>query len=176
MCFHLIQGDIIHMQVDAIVNAARTDLKCSAGICSAIFAAADTEALSKACNRIGYCAPGWAVVTKAYGLPARYIIHTAGPSWYGGRKNERFILASCYKHSLDMAVAYNCKSIAFPLIFSGDFHIPRKDAVLIAKKSIEKYIKYHPLEVYLVLYNPAIYEFAQKVISEDKPKKIWNRR
>lgn len=173
MALTVIKGDITKMKVDAIVNAANTSLRKAPGVCSAIFHAADTKALEQACNKIGHCPPGKAVLTNSFGLPAKYIIHTVGPSWYGGRRNEKMLLEECYEKSLNLAYACECRSVAFPLIFSGGCTIPRKDALLIARNAIEQFLKYHPsMDVYLVLYNDAIYEMAHQLYQKKAEKKL----
>lgn len=107
MPMYLYLGDITRMETDAIVNAAGTDLRRCPGICDAIFAAADTEELERACRKLGRCRIGQAVATPGCGLPCRYIIHVAGPGWYGGEPRERFLLAGCYQNALHKA--YLCQ-------------------------------------------------------------------
>ena len=162
----LILGDITKMETDAIVNAANSDLKPCSGICSAVFAASDSEKLLAACRKIGRCDIGKAVVTPSFGLPCKYIIHVAGVGWYSGRHNEKMLFAGCYRHALQKAYTYNCKRIAIPLMFSGDFHIPRAEALNIAGDVIKNFENHHPqLEVFLVLYKQNIYDMAVKLLS-----------
>ena len=161
----LVIGDIAQMDTDAIVNAAATDLKPYPGICSSIFAAADTEKLKKACRAIGRCPIGRAVVTPAYGLPSKFIIHVAGPSWYGGLKRERLQLDMCYRRALQQALLYQCRTVAVPLIFSGDCHIPRTDSLYIAIGAIQEFEHRHPsVTVTLVVYRKGIYDMANKIL------------
>lgn len=163
----LLKGNVVDMDVDAVVNAANTSLTRCQGVCNAIFEAAGAEKLTEVCEKLGRCKPGYAVITPGFNLKARYIIHTAGPEWYSAMKNERFLLDSCYRRSLELAYACGCKSIAFPLIFSGDFHIPRKVALEIAKYSIGRFLHYHPqMKVYMVLYNDKIFQMAQGVFGD----------
>lgn len=115
----IVLGDITKMDTDAIVNAAVSDLSPCPGICSAIFAAADTEELKKACRKIGRCRIGHAVVTPSCGLPSKIIFHVAGAGWYGGVQRERMLLEECYRRALQKALLYNCRTVAVPLIFSG---------------------------------------------------------
>lgn len=117
MPMYLYLGDITRMETDAIVNAAGTDLRRCPGICDAIFAAADTEELERACRKLGRCRIGQAVATPGCGLPCRYIIHVAGPGWYGGEPRERFLLAGCYQNALHKAYLCSCRRVAVPLIF-----------------------------------------------------------
>lgn len=163
----LLKGNVVDMDVDAVVNAANTSLTRCQGVCNAIFEAAGAEKLTEVCTKLGRCKPGYAVITPGFNLKARYIIHTAGPEWYSAMKNERFLLDSCYRRSLELACACGCKSIAFPLIFSGDFHIPRRVALEIAKYSIGRFLHYHPqMKVYMVLYNDKIFQMAQGVFGD----------
>lgn len=166
MPLHLYLGDITKMKTDAIVNAANTDLKPYPGICEAVFQAAGEEKLEKACREIGHCAISRVVVTPGYRLPAKCIIHVAGPGWYGGAGRKRFLMAACCQHALQKAVMYSCRNISFPLIFSGDCHIPRAEFLKIAGNVIREFLKYHEMEVYLVLYKQEIYEMARILLGE----------
>lgn len=125
MGLHLGLGDITKMETDAIVNTVNTDLKRAPGICEAIFAAADGKALTQACWKFGRCPVGYAVVSPNCSFPCKYIIHVTGPGWYGGVHLEKELLKSCYLHALQKALVYGCRSVAFPLIFSGERHILR---------------------------------------------------
>ncbi len=170
MPFHIVYGDITQMQVDAIVNAASVSLKKRPGICAAIFHAAGEPLLQKACRDVGYCPPGKAVITPGFHLPARFIIHTASPGWFGSIHNARRILKLCYFHSMGLAAAYRCKSLAFPLIFSGDYAIPRQEALKTAVASIQLFLQQHPsMEIYLVLYRRSIYEYAIRTYGCGEP-------
>ena len=164
MGLHLYLGDITKMETDAIVNAANTDLKRAPGICEAIFAASDGKALAQACRKFGRCPVGYAVVTPSCGLPCKYIIHVAGPGWYGGVHREKDLLERCYLHALQKALVYGCRSVAFPLIFSGECHIPRPISIQVAAEAILDFLQFHELEVYLVLYKPGIYEMAKDIL------------
>ena len=166
MSYYLRQGNIVNVATDAIVNAANTELTRTPGICEAIFSAADTVKLEQACQRIGHCAIGHSAVTPSFGLPARYIIHVAGTNWYGGTERERMLLEDCYRRAMARTQACNCKSIAFPLIFSGEYHIPREEAIRIAGKAISDFVDRHPeLDVVLVLYKPGIYAMAKRILA-----------
>ena len=124
-------GDITAETVDAIVNAANTALRRGAGVCGAIFAAAGPE-LDVACDLIGHCATGDAVVTRGFRLPAPWVVHTVGPVWHGGEQGEPELLASCYRRSLAVAAETGATSIAFPAISTGIFGYPRRAAAEIA--------------------------------------------
>ncbi|MGYP000014752201 len=107
-------------------------------------------------------------MTPSFGLPARYIIHVAGPGWFGGAERERLLLADCYRRAMTRAVTSGCKSIAFPLIFSGEYHIPREEAIYIAGQAITDFIRRSPaLDVVLVLYKPGIYLMAKRILGWD---------
>ena len=125
------QGDITREAVDAIVNAANTALARGAGVCGAIFAAAGPQ-LDAACDAIGHCDTGDAVVTPGFALPARWIVHTVGPVWHGGEQGEPQLLASCYRRTLSVAAEAGATSIAFPAISTGIFGYPRRAAAEVA--------------------------------------------
>ncbi len=119
MPFNIIRNDIVSMEVDAIVNAANTGLKQGGGVCGRIFSTAGEQEMTKACDAIGWCEPGSAVITPGFKLPAKFVIHTVGPIWQGGKKGEEKVLRSAYRSSQELATRYNLESIAFPLISSG---------------------------------------------------------
>ncbi len=152
MPLKVIRNDITRMDVDAIVNAANPALKMGGGVCGAIFSAAGAEKLQRECDAIKGCNVGEAVITKGYGLPARFIIHTAGPVWRGGDRGEEELLYNCYANSLNLALKHDLKSIAFPLISSGIYGYPKDQALQIAISAIEKFLLKHEMTVYLVLY------------------------
>jgi O-acetyl-ADP-ribose deacetylase (regulator of RNase III) len=131
----LIRGDITKQQVDAIVNAANSSLMGGGGVDGAIHRAGGPSILEE-CRKIvdkqGGCATGEAVITTGGNLPAKYVIHTVGPVWNGGKKGEAIKLANCYRNSLQLAVDYNLTSIAFPNISTGIYGYPKKDAAEIA--------------------------------------------
>ncbi len=152
MAFEIVHGDITKMQVDAIVNAANSDLQRGGGVCGAIFAAAGTQELQAECNRIGHCDTGQAVITKAYSLPTQYIVHTVGPVWRGGDSNEETLLYNCYMNALKLAKKHGCTSIAFPLISAGIYGYPKEEARAVAESAILDFLEYQNMQVKLVLY------------------------
>lgn len=131
----IIKGDITTVQADAIVNAANNALIPGAGVCGAIHRAAGIE-LADVCRLIGHCDTGDAKITKGFRLPARFVIHTVGPVWQGGRHNEEELLASCYRSSLELAMDHNLKSIAFPNISTGIYGFPKDLACEIALETV----------------------------------------
>ncbi|HHX75242.1 MAG TPA: macro domain-containing protein [Firmicutes bacterium] len=154
MPFHIVNNDITKMQVDAIVNAANTSLKMGGGVCGAIFRAAGAEQLQAACDAIGGCRTGQAVITPGYKLPAKYVIHTPGPVWQGGDKGEEQLLRSCYLSSLELAKQHGCKSVAFPLISAGIYGYPKEQAMKVATTAIGDFLRDNDdgMDVYLVLF------------------------
>lgn len=144
----LIQGDITKIKVDAIVNAANTSLLGGGGVDGAIHRAGG-PAILEDCRKIvakqGGCKPGEAVITTAGNLPATYVIHTVGPVWNGGHKNEVQLLANAYHNSLIIAAENNVHSIAFPNISTGIYHFPKHKAAAIAVDTVKKFMQGHAL-------------------------------
>jgi O-acetyl-ADP-ribose deacetylase (regulator of RNase III) len=134
-----VRGDITALNLDAIVNAANTTLLGGGGVDGAIHRAAGPELLAE-CRTLGGCEAGKAKITRGYKLPARFIIHTVGPVWSGGRRGEAQVLASCYRNSLQLAVENGIKTIAFPAISCGAYRYPVSEAAQIAVETTRKFL------------------------------------
>ena len=135
----IVHGDITKLDVDAIVNAANSTLLGGGGVDGAIHRAAGTELLAE-CRALGGCEPGKAKVTRGYRLPARVVIHTVGPIWRGGKRDEARILANCYRNSLQLAVENEVKTIAFPAISCGAYGYPIEQAAQIALETTREFL------------------------------------
>lgn len=167
MCMKLIKGDITKMEVDAIVNAANSGLRGGGGVDGAIHSAGGPSIMEE-CRKIGGCPTGEAVITSAGHLPAKFVIHTVGPVWNGGRKNEVDLLASAYENSLKIALKNGVKSIAFPNISTGVYGFPKNKAARIAVETTKDYIgkSKADIEVIFVCFDEANYEIYQKLINQ----------
>jgi O-acetyl-ADP-ribose deacetylase (regulator of RNase III) len=131
------QGDITRLSVDAIVNAANRELRGGGGVDGAIHRAAGEAELQAACRRLGGCPTGEARITPGFALPARYILHTVGPVYTGGR-DDAALLASCYRSSLELAQQHGVRTIAFPAISTGVYGYPFHEATVISLKTVCK--------------------------------------
>lgn len=163
----LIKGDITKIRVEAIINAANKMLSPGGGVSGAIHRVAGKK-LEEECKKLGGCETGEAKITKGYNLLAKYVIHTVGPVWQGGNKNEEELLASSYKNSLDLAIKNKIKSIAFPSISTGIFGFPIEKAVSIALNEVKKFIgKYDKIEeVIFVLFSNSDFEVYKKAYNK----------
>jgi len=161
MSLQIIKGDITKLKVDAIVNAANTELAAGGGVCGAIFSSAGADALQAACNKLAPIKCGEAVVTSAFALPCKYIIHSAGPIYKDGKSGEAKALRACYINSLKCATENNCASIAFPLISSGIYGYPIKQALEIAISAIKDYLRQNQIKVFLVIFDNNTFQYAK---------------
>jgi len=166
MPFNIIRDDITRLETDAIVNAANSRLLAGGGVCGAIFSAAGVDDLQEACNKIGHCNVGEAVITKGFNLKAKYVIHTVGPVYGEDPVNEEYQLYSCYKNSLELAKVKKLESIAFPVISSGIYGYPKTEAIKIATTAIRDFLSSNEMEVYLVVYDRSAFEISEKLFDD----------
>src|SRR5690606_8580508 len=168
--FKVVQGDITKLTVDAIVNAANSSLLGGGGVDGAIHRAGGPE-IVKECKlnvaKKGGCNTGEAVITTAGKLPARYVIHTVGPIWSGGRNGEEKLLANCYKNSLKLAVENNCRSIAFPNISAGVYGYPKSEAAVVAFDAVTDFLRKDDSleEVVFVCFDDENFQLANERLS-----------
>jgi O-acetyl-ADP-ribose deacetylase (regulator of RNase III) len=162
----LLKGDITKIKADAIVNAANSSLMGGGGVDGAIHRAGGPTILEE-CRKIiarqGSCKTGEAVITTAGNLPAKFVIHTVGPVWNGGKKNEANLLAACYENSLKLATKHNLTTIAFPNISTGIYGYPKNDAAEIALNTVMIYLKQDTFisKVYFVCFDEENYQLYQ---------------
>lgn len=161
----IVRQDITKMKTDAIVNAANTALQMGGGVCGAIFHAAGAEKLQKACDELAPVGTGEAVITPGFSLPAKYIIHAAGPVYSRfNPKKSRKLLRLAYLESLKLAESKGCGSIAFPLISSGIYGYPKDEALEVARLAIEEYLSDHEMQVYLVIFDRASFVLSRALL------------
>ncbi len=163
----LAEGDITRQEVDAIVNAANSGLRGGGGVDGAIHRAAGPELLA-ACRPLGGCPTGEARITPGFNLPAKWVIHAVGPIYRGGRSGEAELLASAYRHSLELASQHGAKSVAFPAISTGVYGYPMDKAADISLQTVIDYLRQHP-EIELarfVLYGQAAYRVFERALQK----------
>lgn len=161
----IIKGDITQQEVDAIVNAADTTLLNGGGINGAIHQAAGPGLLEE-CKQLGGCTVGQAKLTQGYQLPAKYVIHTVGPTWRGGVRGEPKLLCSCYEETLNIALKNGIKTLAFPTISCGIHGYPASQAATIAIKEAADFLKQHEEieSVSFVCYDDTLFEIYQRAL------------
>ncbi len=170
----LIKGDITTINVDIIVNAANSSLLGGGGVDGAIHRKGGGQILEECKvirNRQGGCKTGEAVYTTAGLLPAKYVIHTVGPVWNGGSKNERELLANCYINSLRLANELNVKTIAFPNISTGIYHFPKKEAADIAFQAVNSFMNGENktlVEVQFVCFDDENYKLYETILGKNQ--------
>ena len=160
--------DITDLNVDVIVNAANSKLLQGGGVCGAIFRKAGAAELSNACADIGGCKTGDAVITPGFNLLAKYVIHAVGPIWQGGDNSEAELLYSAYRQSLILAKENDCHSIGFPLISSGIYGYPKKEAWEIAIKACDDFINDnsdYSIDIIFAVLSDGSKEMGEKVFS-----------
>ncbi len=163
MPFKIVRNDLTKMQVDAIVNTANPKPKYSSGTDMAVYKAAGEEELLAERRKIGDMEPGAVAITPGFGLPAKYIIHAVSPRYMDGESGEEEKLRDCYKRSLVLAAEHECKSIAFPLISTGNFGYPKEEAMRIALDEIHLFLLKHEMMIYLVVFDPASTKLGQNL-------------
>ena len=164
----IIRDDITKLTVDAIVNAANTNLQMGGGVCGAIFHAAGADRLQAACDNLAPIQTGEAVITRGFALTAKYIIHTAGPVYRDGTKGEETLLRSCYKNALDLAKKNGCESIAFPLISSGIYGYPKPEALAVATSAIGQWLMEDDMDVSLVVLDKTAFSLSRELHGDVK--------
>ncbi len=163
----LIQADITKLEVDAIVNAANRSLLGGGGVDGAIHSAAGSELLDE-CRTLNGCDTGEAKITLGYKLPARHVIHTVGPVWSGGNRNETELLKNCYLNSMAQAKEHGLKTIAFPNISTGVYHFPKSSAAEIAITTVNKFLIENdlPTMVYFVCFDNENYNIYAEILDK----------
>ena len=159
------RGDITKLEVDAVVNAANTTLLGGGGVDGAIHRSAGPELLAE-CRTLGGCKAGEAKITRGYRLPARFVIHTVGPIWHGGKHDEAQTLANCYRNSLKLAVENEIKTIAFPAISCGAYGYPIEEAAHIAVKTTHDFLAVSDeiQKVIFVVWGEDIYDAYRQIL------------
>lgn len=165
MPFEIVRNDIVKMQVDAIVNTANPRPIIGSGTDAAIHAAAGPMLLH-ARKFIGTMNTGDVCITPGFKLPAKHVIHTIGPVWYDGSHEEDYCLRQCYERSLKLALRHRCKSIAFPLISTGNYGFPKKLALQIALETIRAFLEKHEMKIYLVLFSKESLELSGNLVEQ----------
>lgn len=166
MSIKAVKADITKLQTDAIVNAANNTLLGGGGVDGAIHRAAGPQLLAE-CRTLNGCETGQAKITKGYNLPAKYVIHTVGPVWYGGEQDEPQLLADAYRNSLKLAEEHNLKSVAFPAISTGVYGYPKEEAAHIAIDTIREFLKEYDMEVVLTAFSDGDLKRYERILQQD---------
>lgn len=168
MSFKVLRNDIAQVEADIIVNPANPLPKIGDGAELAIYEKAGKKKLLAERMEVGEIAPGEVELTPAFNLRAKYIIHAVSPVWKDGSEDELKLLRSCYKNALDMAVEKNCRSIAFPLLGTGNNRFPKEKALLAAMSVIQNFLMTHDLEIKLVIFGQRTYELSSQFFEDIK--------
>ena len=164
MPFIIVRQDITKIKADAIVNAANTDLREGGGVCGAIFRAAGADLLRGACDALTPIQPGEAVITPGFDLPAKYIIHAAGPVYQKShREQSEQLLRAAYASALKRAVEHRCESVAFPLISSGIYGYPKDEALRVASSAIQGFLDDHEMSVTLAVFDQTAFTLSREL-------------
>ena len=167
MPFRIVRNDITRMKVDAIVNTANPKVRVGRGVDTAIYEAAGWDELLKEREKIGPMRRGSAAITPAFGLSARYIIHTVGPKWdEDDPERAKKTLRDCYDNSMSLALENDVKSIAFPLISTGSYSFPKEIGLRIAYDTISRYLYVSEMDVYLVVYDDEAFALSKKLTDD----------
>ena len=163
----IFRGDITKLEIDAIVNAANTTLLGGGGVDGAIHRAAGPELVAE-CRTLGGCRSGEAKITRGYCLPARFVIHTVGPVWRGGKHREPETLANCYRNSLQVALDNRIKTIAFPAISCGAYGYPVEEAARIALETTREFLALSDeiQKVICVVWGDDVYDAYQRLLEQ----------
>ena len=165
MPFTIVRQDITKIKADAIINAANIHLQMGGGVCGAIFKAAGAAQLQAACDKLAPIKTGEAVITPGFGLPAKFIIHAAGPVYRPSKKEQNAReLRAAYEHSLKRAVENGCETIAFPLISSGIYGYPKDEALRVATSAIHDFLIDHDLDVTLVVFDKESFSASRELL------------
>ena len=165
MPFHILHCDITKLRVDAIVNAANQTLLGGGGVDGAIHRAAG-PALFDYCAALGGCQTGEAKISPGFALPANWVIHTVGPVWRGGTHNEEALLSACYRNALALALAQDCRSVAFPLISAGAYGYPKEQALAVAVREIRAFLLENEMDVILAVFDKDSFRLSDELILE----------
>jgi len=166
----VVTGDITELAVDAIVNAANSSLLGGGGVDGTIHRKAGPELVAE-CRMLHGCKTGDAKMTKGYRLPARFVIHTAGPVWQGGGSGEADLLASCYRKSLELAVRHGLSSVAFPAISTGIYGYPKAEAAAIAVSAVRRHLAAapYPARVIFCCFDDDTAALYRDLLAPEKP-------
>ena len=152
-CFSVLEGDLLDVDADAIVNPANSSLLGRGGLSGQILAAGGAELIA-ACRELKVCPPGHAVITPGFNLRSPWVIHAVGPQWRGGNRNEADVLAQCYQSIMSLASAHNIRRLALPAISTGIFGYPLQPATVVAVATMTGYAESHGIhEVLFVAWN-----------------------